>query len=41
MELLKGKEVAQKTREKLKEEVTTLKEKGINPKLAVNNGRRR
>ena len=35
MELLKGKEVAQKTREKLKEEVTTLKEKGINPKLAV------
>ncbi len=35
MELLKGKEVAQKTREKLKEEVTTLKSKGINPKLAV------
>ncbi|MCI8546927.1 MAG: bifunctional methylenetetrahydrofolate dehydrogenase/methenyltetrahydrofolate cyclohydrolase FolD [Clostridia bacterium] len=35
MELLKGKEVAQKTREKLKEEVITLKEKGINPKLAV------
>lgn len=35
MELLKGKEVAQKTREKLKEEVTQLKEKGINPKLAV------
>ena len=35
MELLKGKEFAQKTREKLKEEVTTLKEKGINPKLAV------
>lgn len=35
MELLKGKEVAQKTREKLKEEVINLKEKGINPKLAV------
>jgi len=35
MELLKGKEVAQKTREKLKEEVAELKEKGINPKLAV------
>lgn len=35
MELLKGKEVAQKTREKLKEEVVGLKEKGINPKLAV------
>ena len=35
MELLKGQEVAQKTREKLKEEVAELKEKGINPKLAV------
>lgn len=35
MELLKGKEVAQKTREKLKEEVIELKAKGISPKLAV------
>lgn len=35
MELLKGKEVAQKTREKLKEEVAELKKKGIHPKLAV------
>lgn len=35
MELLKGKEVAKKTRARLKEEVTKLKEEGINPKLAV------
>ncbi|MBP3464149.1 MAG: bifunctional methylenetetrahydrofolate dehydrogenase/methenyltetrahydrofolate cyclohydrolase FolD [Clostridia bacterium] len=35
MELLKGKEVAKKTRENLKKEVLTLKEEGINPKLAV------
>ncbi|MGN1329809.1 MAG: bifunctional methylenetetrahydrofolate dehydrogenase/methenyltetrahydrofolate cyclohydrolase FolD [Clostridia bacterium] len=35
MELLKGKEVAKKTRENLKQEVLTLKEEGINPKLAV------
>lgn len=35
MELLKGKEVAQKIRENLKEEVVELKGKGINPKLAV------
>lgn len=35
MELLKGKEVAKKTRENLKQEVLKLKEEGINPKLAV------
>ena len=35
MELLNGKEVAKKTRQNLKEEVTRLKAEGINPKLAV------
>lgn len=34
-ELIDGKELAKKTRKNLKKEVETLKEKGINPKLAV------
>lgn len=34
-ELLDGKELAKKIRKELKKEVKTLKEKGINPKLAV------
>lgn len=35
MELINGKEIAKKIREELKEEVSHLKEKNINPKLAV------
>ena len=35
MEIINGKELAKKIREKLKEEVTELKKEGINPKLAV------
>ena len=35
MELINGKELAKKIRVNLKEEVIKLKEKGINPKLAV------
>ena len=34
-EILDGKKIAQKIREELKKEVIELKEKGINPKLAV------
>ena len=33
--LIDGKELARKIRMELKDEVTELKEKGINPKLAV------
>ena len=34
-EIIDGKELAKKVRKELKKEVETLKEKGINPKLAV------
>ena len=34
-EIIDGKELAKKVRKELKKEVDSLKEKGVNPKLAV------